>query len=260
MIKAANPVVLITGVTGGIGLATAKIFVSKGWIVVGTVRSRTRGASLGGMQIDLQLADMLKPRDLERVVLNTWRTYGRIDALVCNAGYGLIGPIDTLDYAKMNEQLTVNTLAPAELIRNVVPLMRRQGSGAIIGISSIAGRTGIPGFSMYSASKFALEGLLESLVMELDACHVRVKLVEPSGVNTPFWSEVDRGSSKSLEFGKAHRGLSAETVAKTIFRAATDTSRRLRYPLGQTRWINVAHRILPERLILRLLQRLVTGS
>ena len=258
MIKAAKSVVLITGVSGGIGLATAKIFVAHGWIVVGTVRSRTKGASLRSLQIDLQMADMLKPRDLERVVQNTWRTYGRIDALICNAGYGLIGPIDTLDYARMNEQFTVNTLAPAELIRHTVPLMKRQGFGAIVGVSSIAGRTGIAGYSMYAASKFALEGLLESLMMELAVCNVRVKLIEPSGVDTPFWSQSDRLNGKSVEFSKAHRGLSATTVAKTIYRATIDTSRKLRYPLGQTSWINIAHRVLPERLLLRILQKLTT--
>jgi short-subunit dehydrogenase len=196
---------------------------------------------------------MMKSRDLERVVQMAWRTYGRIDALVCNAGYGAVGAIDTLEYAQMNEQLAVNTLAPAELIRLCVPLMRRQGYGAIIGISSVVGRTGFSGFGIYSASKFALEGLFESLSMELAVSQIRVKLVEPSGVNTPFWDDIDPSV-------RASRGMSAEVVAAVVYRAANDSSARLRYPLGQTRWFAYLRRILPERVFLRLLRRVVTGK
>lgn len=239
--------------------------------MVGTIRGRTRAGALQGTAIDLQVADMLKPRDLERVVKTAWRTYGRLDALVCNAGYGLTGPIDTLDFAQINEQLMVNTLAPVELIRHAVPLMRIQGSGTIIGVSSIVGRTGLPGYSLYSASKFALEGLLESLSMELAASGVRVKLVEPSSVNTAFWTALKRGANRKgsnvelgsgaepLGAGSASRGLSAETVATAIFRAAVDRSLRLRYPLGHTRLVNLGRRLLPERVYLRILRRMTAG-
>jgi len=253
MARATKPVVLITGVSSGIGLATAKLFASKGWIVVGTVRGRASTVALRALQFDLQLAEMMRPRDLERVVKTAWRTYGRIDALICNAGYGLLGPIDTLEYAQMNEQITVNTLAPAELIRHAVPLMRRQGFGAIVGISSIAGRTGISGYGLYAASKFALEGLFESLLMELAVARIRVKLVEPSGVNTPFWERADKSVAVS-------RSLTAETVAAVVFRAATDGSARLRYPVGQTRWLEYLRRVLPERWFLRILRRVITGG
>ena len=236
---------LITGVSSDIGLATARIFVARGWIVVGTIRSRTRAAELRAIQIDLQMAEMMKPRDLERVVATAWRTYGRLDALVCCASTGLIGPIDTLDYARMNEQLVVNTLAPAELARLVVPLMRRQRYGVIVGVSGLIGRMGLPGYSVLAASKFGLEGLFESLAMELVVSRIRVKLVEPSA----DWAGSGSG-----------RGMPADGVAAAIFRAATDSRPRLRYPLGQTRWLGYARWLLPERLFLRLLQRVVTGN
>jgi len=271
--RASKPVVLITGVSGGIGLATAKQFAARGWIVVGTVRGRVRSAALRGMQFDLQLADMLKPKDLERVVGTAWRTYGRLDVLVCNAGYGLVGPIDTLNYAQMNEQLIVNTLAPAELIRQAVPLMRWQGSGVIVGVSCLAGRTGLPGYSMYAASKFALEGMLESLALELAGSRLRVKLVEPSVVNTGFWPGLKYGTARTSAAPGVHRpadevygarqanhGMSADTVAAAIVGAATDTNLRLRYPLGQTRFIGYARRWLPERLMMWLMRRIVTGD
>jgi NAD(P)-dependent dehydrogenase (short-subunit alcohol dehydrogenase family) len=274
MIKATKPVVIITGVSGGIGLAAAKLFASKGWIVVGSVRNRVRGAALRGLQIDLQIADMIKPRDLERLVQTAWRTYGRLDALVCNAGYGLIGPIDTLEYAQMTDQMVVNVLAPAALVGYTVPLMKRQKSGVIIGVSSLVGRTGLPGYSMYAASKFGLEGLFESLAMELITTGIRVKLIEPSGVNTGFWDGLKRGSARTWngqEIGPAAevnlgggssfaRGLSAEQVAAALYRAATDGNRQLRYPLGQTRWAGYAKRLLPDRLLLKLIRRIVSGK
>ncbi len=104
MTRASRPVVLVTGVSGGIGLATARLFAANGWIVVGSVRGRGRASGVRGMQVDLQIAEMLKPRDLERLVSNPWPTYARIHAVVCNPGYRLDGPIDTLDYAQMQEQ------------------------------------------------------------------------------------------------------------------------------------------------------------
>jgi NAD(P)-dependent dehydrogenase (short-subunit alcohol dehydrogenase family) len=269
MIRASKPVAIITGVSGGIGQATAKLFAARGWIVVGTVRGRGRAGALTGSQIDLQLADMLKPRDLEKLVKTAWRTYGRLDALVLNAGYGLLGAIDSVDFAQINEQFMVNTLAPAELIRLSLPLMRVQKSGVIIGVSSIVGRTGLPGYGIYSASKFAMEGLLESLALELKPGGIRVKLIEPSSVSTSFWSALRMGSAKSTDgkrTGKEPSGavtgrqLTAEKVASTILHAATDQSTRLRYPLGYTRWLVTARSVLPERLYLRLVRRLMASN
>ncbi len=265
MAKAAKPVALVTGVSGGIGLATARAFAARGWIVVGTVRGRSRPAALRGAALDLQAADMLKPRDLERVVKTAWRTYGRLDALVCNAGYGLLGSIDTLDYAQMEEEIKVNVVAQAELARQVVPLMRRQRSGVIIGMSSMAGRMGFSGYSLYSASKYALEGLFEALHMELAPSGVRVKLIEPSSVETSFWTNLQygRGQQSGVDhgFGSGHgKGLPASAVAATVVRAALDRSNRLRYPLGQTRLLNLGRRVLPERWFLRLMRRIVTGN
>jgi short-subunit dehydrogenase len=128
-------------------------------------------------------------------------------------------------------------------------LMRRQGFGTIVGLSSIAGRTGISGYEMYSASKFALEGLFESLSLELYESNIRMKLVEPSVVNTPFWDKLDPSA-------RTNRGLSAEVVAETIYRAATDDKIKLRYPVGLTKWQGIARKLLPESIYMRLIRRI----
>jgi NAD(P)-dependent dehydrogenase (short-subunit alcohol dehydrogenase family) len=263
--KASKPVALITGVSSGIGLASAKLFSQRGWIVVGTIRSRRPTAALKALPVDLQPAEMARPGDLARVVERAVRTYGRLDALVCNAGYGLLGPIDSYDLAQMRDQLTVNTLAPAELVRQVVPVMRKQGSGAIVLVSSLYGRVGVPWYSLYCASKAALEGMGESLALELAPAGVRVKLVEPSSVNTAWW-KLRRGAARKwrdseltgrlgTEHLRATHGMTPERAAAAIYQAASDRRARLRYPLGSTRMTSLGARLLPERVFRRLLRR-----
>ena len=251
-----RPVILITGVSGGIGQATSRVFLTAGWTVVGTVR--TPAKRRGG--IDLQPAEMTRHADLTRVMAHIDRTYGRLDALVCNAGYGLVGPLETLGYAQMRDQLAVNVLAPAELTRLALPLLERSG-GAAVGVSSIVGLTGLAGYSVYAASKHALEGLYESLALEYADTTVRFKLIEPSGVNTGFWTALKRGKPQAGEGGAARtysgqdHGLTPESVAAEIYRAVTDRSVRLRYPLGQTARLMLARRLLPESLVRRALRR-----
>lgn len=258
-----QPVVLITGVSGGIGKAAARLFAANGWLVVGTVRS-VRGKAAA--RIDLQPAEMTRPADLARVVHHIRQRYGRLDALVCNAGYGLLGPLSSLGYAQMRDQLATNVLAPAELTRLALPLLT-DSSGTAIAVSSQVGLIGLPGYSLYAASKHALEGLYESLALEYAAGPVRFKLVEPSGVNTPFWTSIKRGTGRatnsveptiqSPQPNRADHNLTAGQVAAVIYLAACDRGSKLRYPIGQTRRLDLAKRILPGWLYRHLLQRFI---
>jgi NAD(P)-dependent dehydrogenase (short-subunit alcohol dehydrogenase family) len=261
-----KPVVLITGVSSGIGLATAKLFAAKGWAVVGTVRQQGQMGALRSQRFDLQPAEMTRPGDLDRLVATTWQRYRRIDVVICNAGYGLIGPIDTLGYSQMREQLAVNVLAPAELVRHVVPYMRQQGRGVIVGVSSIAGVVGVPGFGIYSASKFGLEGLFESLSLELAPAGITMKLIEPGPVgNTGFWTRLRRGAGRkwhedelgSHMTGRTGKAVTADKVAAVIFSASLDRKARLRYPVGISRAAGVAKRFLPESIYRRLVRRAI---
>ena len=258
-----KPVVLITGVSGGIGKATARLFAANGWLVVGTVRV-VRGKIAA--RIDVQPAEMTRPADLARVVHHIELKHGRLDALVCNAGYALVGPLDTLGYSQMRDQLATNVLAPAELTRLALPLLVKS-SGTAVAVSSIVGRTGLPGYSLYAASKHALEGLYESLALEYAAGLVRFKLVEPSGVNTAFWTSIKRGTGRPSAAGtsgrldtepiSAHHNLTAEQVAMVIYRAACDKGFKLRYPVGYTWRLDLAKRLLPGRLYRHLLHRFI---
>ncbi|MBW3537981.1 SDR family NAD(P)-dependent oxidoreductase [Candidatus Parcubacteria bacterium] len=260
-------VVIITGVSSGIGLATARRFIENGWVAVGTVRTRPYPAELAALAVDIQLADMTRPADLARVVAKTKATYGRIDALVANAGYGLAGPLESLSYPQISDQLAVNVAAAAELARLVIPIMRSAGGGVIVAVSSLAGRMGIPGYGVYSATKFALEGLFESLWYEVRGLNIRLRLIEPSNVKSPFWSKGLVASSKRRSYPAISRslshtikagasGLSTETIARRIYAATISGSDRLHYPVGWTWAAVLAKRFLPDRWFRRLARRI----
>ncbi len=265
-----KPVVIITGVSSGIGLASARLFSSRGWVVVGTVRDRDYSDELAAHAVDVQMAEMTEPKDLERVVRVACRTYGRIDALVSNAGYALAGPLESLVHDQIMQQLSVNVGAAAELCRHVLPIMRKQERGAIVGVASIAGRVGLPGYSAYCASKFALEGLLESLWYEVVDSGIQVRIVEPSSVRTNFWTKglVDaapgkayqgagRLIAKAIAEGQIH-GLSADEVATIVYKAVTSSSNRLHYGMGWTGPVVIARTILPDRLFRAVAKRFLS--
>ena len=258
-----KPVVIITGVSSGIGLATAALFAREGWLVIGTVRRRPYPAELSTLAVDIQVADMAVPADLRRVVRKAMVTYGRIDAVVANAGYGLIGPLEALSYDKVSQQLTVNVLAVVELTRLVVPVMRAQKQGGtIVALSSVAGRVGVPEHSAYSASKFALEGFFESLWYEVSEFRIKLRLIEPSLVKSPFWTKVLQmqrpGGTRraSLSRIKGRQGLTTNAVAKKVYASVQSQSDKLHYRVGLTALAVAGKRLLPDRLF-RMLVRMV---
>lgn len=229
------------------------------------MRKRHSSPELAAASVDVQVAEMTKPADLAKAVDQTISTYGRIDAVVACAGYGLAGSLEELSYDQIVHLLSVNTAATAEVVRLALPHLKKERSGVIIAVSSIAGRMGFAGYSAYSASKFALWGLLESLWYEVNPYGIRLRLIEPSPVNTPFWTNLVGKAPKLTSKGLIRRsyknisvtkqGLSAETVAKQIYRSALSPSQRLHWPVGLTGpllWIKMA---LPDGLYRRLLQK-----
>lgn len=250
------PVVIITGATSGIGRAAAEEFLRNGWIVVGTTR-QSKPPELPVASVDWQTAELTNPESLTALVQRTAETYGHIDALVSNAGYGLTGPVEELNFELVERQMQVNVSGAIHLIARALSVMKRQGYGRIVITSSIAGRVGIPGFAAYSASKFALEGFAETMWHELPDS-IKVKLIEPSVVNTSFWSNLQQSGfvrrpnpvTKAVQHivTGSSRGLTPEAVAKAIYRATVSRSRRLRYPLGVTSPVVAIKRWTPEIL------------
>jgi len=180
---------LITGVSSGFGRELAKAALARGDTVAGTLRSEAQLADFRAIAPGRAHAYRLDVTDraaIPRLVREVTERLTRVDVLVNNAGYGQIGVVEELSEAEIRRQFETNFFGLLELMRAVLPSMRTQGSGHIVNISSVAGSMGIPSFGIYCASKFAVEGLSESLAGEVAPFGIKVTIVEPGGFRTEF--------------------------------------------------------------------------
>jgi len=240
--------VLITGCSTGFGEAIARLFSSRGWNVAATMRRPEAGASLAALDnVLVTRLDVQDQASIDAAITAAIARFGRIDVLVNNAGFGLFGVFEAMPREKMLEQFEVNVFGLMDVTRAVLPHFRAYRSGVIINISSGAGVFALPMISLYTASKFALEGFSESLSYELADLGIAVKIVEPGGVTS-----TDFGRRSGEEAGRAappadyapfvaaadtlftglraaRAGATSEEVAEVVFTAATDGSGQLRY-------------------------------
>jgi NAD(P)-dependent dehydrogenase (short-subunit alcohol dehydrogenase family) len=249
--------VLITGSSSGIGQATAQLFAQRGWNVAATTRNPASLAPLAGANwLSLPL-DVTNEASIAAAVAATTVRFGSIDVLVNNAGYGLFGSLEGTTQEQLETQFRTNVFGAVALIRQVVPLMRQRHAGTIITISSTGGRVASPFAAAYHASKYALEGLCESLRFELKPQGIRVKLVEPGHVKTGFMRSLTWATHSAYEPYLSNwraqvaqsddHAPGCEGVARVIFKAATDQSWRLRYP-AQAGPMLALHAVLPDTL------------
>ena len=235
--------VLITGSSSGIGRATARLFAARGWNVVATARNPaaltdwTAAANIAVLPLDVT-----DEASIAAAVTAATHRFGTIDVLVNNAGYGLFGPLEGTTTEQLESQLRTNVIGTAAIIRHVLPLMRQQGGGTIINVSSVAGRLANPFMSAYHASKYAVEGLSESLRFELKLHNIRLKLIEPGHFKSDFLTRsLEKTSHPAYDtqfdnfmawaMREDEKAPGCEPVAEEIFKAATDKSDRLRYPV-----------------------------
>jgi short-subunit dehydrogenase len=169
-----SKVILITGSSSGIGKASAEYLAQQGHIVFGTSRYPGSYPKPDSYTVD----------SIQTAVDQIVEDKGRIDVLINNAGFGIAGAMENTSIGKAKEQFETNFFGTVRLIKSVLPIMRKQDSGLIINISSIGGLIGLPYQSMYSASKFAIEGLTESLYKELRSSNIKIVLVEPGDFKT----------------------------------------------------------------------------
>jgi len=245
--------VFITGTTGGIGAASAQLFLKHGWQVIATSREPERmGVWCRSDRVTVLALDVTDEYTAQYAINEAMQRRGSIDVLVNNAGAGLAGPVEAIPQAEFEALFAANFFGAVRLTRLLLPHFRAAGTGTIINVSSIAGRMGLPLRSPYCATKFALEGFTESLYYELKPHGLRVKLVEPGGIRTQFktkWhshpayervvEKLRRSEERAMQ-----RAPAPEIVAGTILRAATDESNRLRYPVAANPFL-LLHRILP---------------
>ena len=255
--------ILITGASSGIGKATATLFADRGWNVVATMRNTDDGAGLARRDNVLVTAlDLLDSESITAAVADGIERFGAIDVLLNNAGYGAYGPLEATPMSVLRRQFDVNVFGLVETIQAVLPSMRAQRSGVIINISSVGGRMTFPLGSLYHGSKWAVEGLSEALHFELAMLGIRVKLVEPGGVNTDFGGRsfvfthdpefpdyqplVDMAAA-ALQEEASDDNQEPHEVAEVIFSAATDGTDQIRYISGDAAAQLLANRYSAEQ-------------
>jgi NADP-dependent 3-hydroxy acid dehydrogenase YdfG len=220
MARLPGTIVAITGASAGIGRATARLAAREGASVVLAARRADRLVdveaeirSAGGTALAVP-GDVTQPDDMDALVQRTVARFGRLDVMICNAGIGYHGPLDDTSPAAMRRVVDVNLMGTLYAARAALAVMRRQNRGHIIAVSSIAGRRGVGGSSLYSATKAAQIGLIEALRAEFAGTPLRASIVYPVSTRTEFHEAIAR------DFGHAVSGIgpkqSADEVAAAI--------------------------------------------
>ncbi|MDQ0196526.1 SDR family oxidoreductase [Paenibacillus wynnii] len=182
-------IICITGASSGIGLSTALIFAKNDWIVYAGTRNLERDQELYGDQSNLNFVEMdvTKPDTLQRVIDTIENEYGRLDVLFCNAGFGYLRSLGQAPMEDIQKVFDTNVYGVMQMIKTALPLMRQAGYGHIVATSSVGGLVGQPINEIYCASKFALEGLIESLATYYKPLfNIDVTLLEPGAIATEF--------------------------------------------------------------------------
>lgn len=266
----AEKTVLITGASSGIGQATALYFAERGWNVAATMRSPDK-SDLGNSHPRIRTfrLDVTDDASIATAIAEATNAFGRIDVLVNNAGYGLMGPFEALTDAQIRRQFETNVFGLMAVTRAILPLMRDQGGGRIVNVASVAGRVSVPLYSVYCATKWAVEGFSESLWLETRRHNIKIKIIEPGFIRTDFFERSkDIASKPDLTAYDSYAAdvtpnLKAwedaapgpEVVARAIWRASNTIWPRLRYqPNG---WFPVFGRhLIPTWLYVRITRRL----
>lgn len=253
-------VILITGASSGIGKTCAEYLAGKGHKVYGIGRN----ADFKSVHFHYCATDVSDENAIGRLVSDILGTEGRIDVLINNAGIHVFGAIEHIDHATTQHLFDCNFFGSLNMIRAVLPSMRERKCGMIICVSSIAGITGLPFQGIYCASKFAMEGLVESLRMELSGSGVNVTLMEPGDCHTPVTQrrQVDTQSSKDNYYhhffeNTLHRVSADETagidpihIAGKIEKILQLKKPAVRYTAGKPvqRLVPFLKRVLPDML------------
>jgi Short-chain dehydrogenases of various substrate specificities len=272
-----NKVALVTGASSGIGEATARQLNALGYTVYAAARRLERMHHLKQQGINSIALDLTDDASMQSAITEIVTQCGRLDLLVNNAGYGSYGAVEEVPLAEAQAQFDVNVFGAVRLIQLALPQMRAQGSGTIINITSMGGKLHTPLGAWYHGTKFALEGISDSLRLELEPLGIDVVVVEPGGVRTE-WAEIAaqkllstsgagpyaaqaKAMAQSMmgEMSRKYQS-SPELIAQTIVKAATARRPKTRYVVGMgASPLLLMRKILSDRAF-DCLMRLVTGT
>lgn len=246
-------VAVVTGSSSGIGLETSLLLAKNGFRTFATVRNLDKANAIrnisdkGELPIHVVELDVSSDKSVNAAIDKINDESKRIDVLVNNAGYSLIGALEDLSMDEIKAQFETNLFGTIRVMKAVLPIMRKQKGGTIVNVSSMAGRVGFPLFPVYSGTKFALEGVSESMRLETDPLGIKIVLVEPGTIRSNFASNAIIGQKaaepnspyaplmETLQKATARfidQGTPPEEVAKVILKAVTIDNPDLRYLVG----------------------------
>ena len=264
-------VILITGASTGIGRETVKLFQAKNWKVGATMRRPEEHEELQHIvDVECIRLDVTNIDSIKSAVAATIEKFGGIDAIVNNAGYGVVGPFEATTVEQVDRQFDTNVIGLMNVCREIIPYFRENKRGHIVNIASVGGRMTFPLYSVYHATKWAVEGFSESLQYELDQFNIRVKIIEPGPIKSDFYDRSAVMAKKEGLYAYDHfadrvipnfQKAGAEApdgtvVAQTIYDAVTDGSKRLRYGVN-TKGILHARRFLPDSVFRTLIRGII---
>jgi short-subunit dehydrogenase len=242
-------VIAITGASAGIGRATALRLARDGAAVAICARRADRLDAVaaeivaaGGQALAIA-ADVTRAEDMDAFVARTVERYGRLDVMMCNAGFGIAGAIDDIAPDQMRQLMDVNYTGTYHATRAALPLFRRQRSGHVIMVSSIVGKRGVPFMGAYSATKFAQVGLAECLRSELRGTGIHVSVVYPVSTETEFFDVMSRETGRPVMRAhgpRQHVEHVAEAIAKAIGRPIPEV-----YPHAASRALVILNALAP---------------
>jgi short-subunit dehydrogenase len=263
--------ILITGTSSGIGKSSVIEFAKNGWNVIATQRNPEKETDFKEFNnVHLYSLDVTSLDSITQVFTKVKEEFGTIDVVVNNAGYGVDGAFEAMTDEVIEKQFNTNVFGLMRVTRTAIQAMRASGGGTIIQISSMGGKITFPLYSIYHSTKFAVEGFTESLHYELAQFNIKLKLIEPGPIVTDFYgrsrqfikpdytNEYDTFISKSNDASiKAMKDAQGPpVVAKEIYKAATDTSNKMRYAVGKPGpMLLILRKLLSDKLYFFLIRK-----
>ncbi|MCF6132912.1 SDR family oxidoreductase [Flavobacterium wongokense] len=236
--------IFITGASSGLGKAAAQLFHNNGWNVIATMRNPEKETELSKLQnVTLLPLDVTNLAQIQETVQKAL-ALSPIDVVYNNAGYGLIGPLESLTDEQITKQIDTNLLGVIRVTNAFIPYFRERQNGLFLTTTSIGGLLTFPLGSVYHATKWALEGWSESLAFELNPFGINIKTISPGGIKTDFMTRsLDAGSAPAYQemvesmFAGAEamfaNASTPEQIAEVVYEAATDGKTKLRYVAGE---------------------------